>query len=59
MNAGNNRIIFTFLFVFLIFTEVLIGQESWKIAGDKITTSWSAAVDPKKPLSEYPRPQMQ
>jgi beta-galactosidase/beta-glucuronidase len=59
MNAGNNRIIFTFLFVFLIFTEVLIGQESWKIVGDKITTSWSAAVDPKKPLPEYPRPQMQ
>jgi beta-galactosidase/beta-glucuronidase len=30
----------------------------WKIAGDKITTQWSAKVDPANPLPEYPRPQM-
>ena len=30
----------------------------WKITGDKITTTWSANVNPLKPLPEYPRPQM-
>jgi len=59
MNAVKNRIVFTVLFGLLFFTQVVIGQDSWKIAGDKITTSWSAFVDPKKPLPEYPRPQMQ
>jgi beta-galactosidase/beta-glucuronidase len=30
----------------------------WKIAGNKITTTWSANVNPLNPLPEYPRPQM-
>ncbi len=34
-------------------------QPHWKIAGEKITTSWAASVDYKKPLPDYPRPQMQ
>lgn len=59
MNAVKTRIVFTILFCCLLFTQVVIGQDSWKIAGDKITTYWSAFVDPKKPLPEYPRPQMQ
>ena len=59
MNAVKSRIVCTVLFVFLFFSQAVKGQDSWKIAGDKITTSWSAAVDPKKPLPEYPRPQMQ
>jgi len=34
-------------------------QTTWKIAGEKISTNWAAMVDPKHPLPEYPRPQMQ
>jgi len=30
--------------------------QDWKIAGDKIQTSWSKKVDPKSPHPEYPRP---
>jgi beta-galactosidase/beta-glucuronidase len=30
----------------------------WEIAGNKITTTWSANVNPLNPLSEYPRPLM-
>lgn len=30
----------------------------WKIAGEKIVTSWAAGVNPVNPLPEYPRPQM-
>jgi beta-galactosidase/beta-glucuronidase len=33
-------------------------QNSWKIAGDKITTPWADKVNPAAPLPEYPRPQM-
>ncbi len=29
----------------------------WKIGDDKITTQWSADVNPENPLPEYPRPQ--
>lgn len=32
--------------------------QNWKIAGDKITTTWAEKVDPAKPLPEYPRPQL-
>jgi beta-galactosidase/beta-glucuronidase len=41
------------------FSVILFPQAgAWKIAGDKITTQWSAKVDPGNPLPEYPRPQM-
>lgn len=33
-------------------------SQSWKIAGDKITTPWSSQINPDKPLPEYPRPQL-
>ena len=44
----------------LIFLPVLIfaQQSGWKIAGDKIKTTWTDKVDPLNPLPEYPRPQM-
>lgn len=59
MDAVKNRTVFALLIGFFFFAEVVVGQDSWKIAGDKITTQWSAIVDPKKPLPDYPRPQMQ
>lgn len=31
----------------------------WKIAGDKIKTSWAETVDPQNVLPEYPRPQLE
>ncbi len=30
----------------------------WQVAGNRITTKWSADVNPLNPLPEYPRPQM-
>lgn len=56
MIVFKNRFIFS-LFTFLLLSSIH-GQD-WKIAGNKITTSWAASVDPKKPLPDYPRPQMQ
>lgn len=35
-----------------------IEAQSWKPAGDKIKTNWADKVNPEKPLTEYPRPQM-
>ena len=55
--AKRNRIIL--LFISACFILPSFAQTSWEIAGDKITTEWAAKVDPKKPLPEYPRPQMQ
>ncbi len=50
----------TGLFFFtLLFLQDAVSQTPWKIAGDKITTTWAASVDYKNPLPEYPRPQMQ
>ncbi len=47
------------LFISILFIQLLSSQESgWKIAGNKITTRWSADVNPLNPLPEYPRPQM-
>ncbi len=45
--------------ILLYFFQTAGAQTSWKIAGEKITTNWAAAVDYKQPLPEYPRPQMQ
>ncbi|RFZ92730.1 beta-galactosidase [Mucilaginibacter conchicola] len=33
-------------------------QNNWHVIKDKITTPWADKVDPKKPLPEYPRPQL-
>lgn len=46
------------LFICLIANVVCAQTGTYKIAGDKITTSWAEKVDPAKPLPEYPRPQM-
>jgi len=47
------------LFISILFIQLLSSQESgWKIAGNKVTTRWSADVNPLNPLPEYPRPQM-
>lgn len=36
----------------------LRAQQNWQIVPGKITTQWSANVDPAAPLPEYPRPQL-
>ncbi len=46
------------LILFLSSIECLYSQPVWKIAGDKIITSWAASLDVKNILPEYPRPQM-
>ncbi len=47
------------LFILMLFVQSLSSQDAgWKIAGNKITTQWSASVNPLNPLPEYPRPQM-
>jgi beta-galactosidase/beta-glucuronidase len=47
------------LFISVLFIQFLASQDTgWKIAGSKITTQWSANVNPLNPLPEYPRPQM-
>ncbi|MCR6719054.1 MAG: hypothetical protein NVV59_01940 [Chitinophagaceae bacterium] len=43
----------------LFLTATAFSQDSWKIAGNKITTAWAADVNANSPLNEYPRPQMQ
>lgn len=48
----------TFLGPFLILGICYSQSTGWKTAGDKITTKWSADVNPLNPLPEYPRPQM-
>ena len=42
----------------ILLPTVLLAAE-WKIAGDKIQTRFAKDVDPKNPLPEYPRPQME
>jgi beta-galactosidase/beta-glucuronidase len=43
----------------LVFSMVATGQKTeWKIAGDRITTTWAGMVNPSSPLQEYPRPQL-
>src|SRR5688572_24944023 len=34
------------------------GADSWKPASGPLMTRWAKDVSPKKPLDEYPRPQM-
>ena len=45
--------------VLTLLSGITTAQNSgWKIAGDKIKTTWADKVDPLNPLPEYPRPQM-
>jgi beta-galactosidase/beta-glucuronidase len=45
--------------IFCFVSENIFSQvTNWKIVEGKITTKWSDDVDPIKPLTEYPRPQM-
>src|SRR5512136_2101124 len=47
------------LAILILFSGISQAQVSaWKIAGNRITTQWSANVNPLNPLPEYPRPQM-
>jgi beta-galactosidase/beta-glucuronidase len=51
--------LFSSLFILMFFIQSVFSQNTgWKIAGNKITTQWSANVNPLNPLPEYPRPQM-
>ena len=52
------KILLTFFELLLISGIGNSQTTGWKIAGDKITTKWSADVNPFNPLPEYPRPQM-
>jgi len=45
--------------VLTLLSGITMAQNSgWKIAGEKIKTTWADKVDPLNPLPEYPRPQM-
>jgi beta-galactosidase/beta-glucuronidase len=45
------------LFVYLcVCCGFTMQAQSWKPAGDKITTVWAEKVDPADPLPDYPRP---
>ncbi len=46
------------LFLLLIVTTTLKARQSWQIVPGRITTEWSANVNPASPLPEYPRPQL-
>lgn len=47
-----------FLSLMILLASGVLGQNKWKIAGNKITTPWAEKVDFKNPLPEYPRPQL-
>ena len=38
---------------------IATANAEWKIAGDKIRTSWAENLDPQNVLPEYPRPQLE
>ncbi|MDR0520359.1 MAG: hypothetical protein LBH00_00745, partial [Planctomycetaceae bacterium] len=46
------------LLLTLLVVPALAFAADWKIAGDKITTSFAKDVNPDNPLPEYPRPQL-
>lgn len=47
------------LTLLLAVAMVATASAEWKIAGDKIRTSWAESVDPQNVLPEYPRPQLE
>lgn len=47
--------------LFLIIPTLALFQaaaQEWKLAGDGMVSAWADAVDPEKPLPDYPRPQL-
>jgi len=48
------------VFIIMVFLSGITTAQNagWKIAGEKIKTTWADKVDPLNPLPEYPRPQM-
>ena len=38
---------------------VATASAEWKIAGDKIRTTWAESIDPNNVLAQYPRPQLE
>lgn len=59
MNSKSNILKSLAAFSLLFTTAIANGQSDWKIAGDRIKTSWADKVNPSSPLPEYPRPQME
>ena len=45
-------------FLTILFQVSIYSQSTWKIAGDKIITTWAEKVNPENPLPDYPRPQL-
>jgi hypothetical protein len=54
--AMNSKLIFTFALV--VSNLIAAAADSWKPAQGPLLTKWAKDVNPKKPLDEYPRPQM-
>lgn len=52
------KLLFITIILFLFTGFGQSQSTTWQIAGNKITTKWSAGVNPLSPLPEYPRPQM-
>jgi beta-galactosidase/beta-glucuronidase len=46
------------LIAFLVTFNTFAQKAEWKIAGDKIKSTWADQVNPAKVLPEYPRPQL-
>ncbi len=47
------------LTLLLAVAVVATANAEWKIAGDKIKTSWAETLDPQNVLPEHPRPQLE
>ena len=47
------------LTLLLAVAVVATASAEWKIAGDKIRTTWAENLDPNNVLPEYPRPQLE
>ena len=45
--------------VIALFAMVATATAEWRIAGDKIRTTWAEEVNPQSVLAEYPRPQLE
>lgn len=55
-----NAIRINLFLAFIVFHFIICNAQTagWSKVGGKISSSWSERVDPRKPLPEYPRPQM-